>query len=304
MPVRCEPVSRNDWKHNLICYFAGACRAKSHIRPDQKVPHDDGSVFPADSYRPRISHPGGAYQKATPMSEPKNNTNLTIVGMEQHTTVEQGFWFRVTRRPSILGVMLVVVVFSWMLCQASNPAQAFDAEIITLVFAGLLAVPWLIRLVALSIYRSYGYPLPSALQGAAWAILPAMTVLTTILIHQNVPVIVRLKLSEGELISFVRDIQSQKISVGKRVSRPVGLFQVTDVKVQGDYVRFTTGRSGLLGLEIYGLAYCPGNTLPAHKFGTGRYEHLHGPWWMWRDTVPLFGPGSFPTFHIKLDQLF
>jgi len=141
------------------------------------------------------------------------------------------------------------------------------------------------------------------LQWAAWAVLPAMVILTTILIQDNVPVSVRLTLSESELISFVQDSQSQEIPAGRLDLSQVGLFKVKHVRVQGDCVRLTTS-SNILVLERYGLAYCPNGTLPAVKFGSGHYEHLHGPWWIWRDNIPLLGPGSFPTFRLKLDRLF
>jgi hypothetical protein len=41
MPTRYDPVSRNYWKHNLICYFVGVHRAKGRIRQDQNVWHDN-----------------------------------------------------------------------------------------------------------------------------------------------------------------------------------------------------------------------------------------------------------------------
>ena len=39
--MRCDPISNNDWKHDLICYFAGVHRVKGHTLYEDDLLFDD-----------------------------------------------------------------------------------------------------------------------------------------------------------------------------------------------------------------------------------------------------------------------
>ena len=117
-------------------------------------------------------------------------------------------------------------------------------------------------------------------QSWAWTIEPFVLLLSIILPIWQVPLMLRLKLSETALIDYIqveRKVRHpQQLSVHPR--RWVGLFEVRETEIlDGGVVRMITGGAFLDGA---GVVYSPDRQPPTK--GEHNYRHLYGNWWSWQ----------------------
>jgi hypothetical protein len=109
------------------------------------------------------------------------------------------------------------------------------------------------------------------LRWARWAAVPAVVILTAVLVSAGAPLRYGLQLAKPAMAGFAAD----------RDARPpgwVGPYPVDAEHLDGGGARFKVKYS-YLDLDASGFAYSPGG--PPPRIHEDYYEHLHGPWYSW-----------------------
>jgi hypothetical protein len=112
-----------------------------------------------------------------------------------------------------------------------------------------------------------------------WAIEAFAIVSSIGLINWQIPLMLRIKLSEPHLVAYIRSIDRDKLTRRSTnyPSRRVGLFQLRETEpLDNGVVRFITAKDFI---DDAGFVYSP-NRQPPIK-GEDSYRHLYGDWWYW-----------------------
>lgn len=174
---------------------------------------------------------------------------------------------------------LVFVLISFSDAAAHYLVVAFIACVF--VFWGL---SWLVRAIILlvTVLRSRQHQSPQSER--RWKLLHpgielAAMELSLALIFFNIPLGIRLKLSESALTNYVQEVRAGRRSPQHwgDPTRRVGLFDVKETELLGGgIVRVITAEDFI---DHAGLVYSPQQTPPIR--GEDTYRHLYGAWWHW-----------------------
>ena len=109
-----------------------------------------------------------------------------------------------------------------------------------------------------------------------WLVIPAILVLTVLVVGSDIPFLVRFALSRPELDRVAADVMAG----GSTDRTSIGLFPVEYVERTSDGMVFSISGSGLLGSSS--IEYAP-NGPPADAEDFGGVELLGDGWWMWAE---------------------
>lgn len=183
---------------------------------------------------------------------------------------------RLTILFSLFWLVFVLISFS------DAAAHYLVVTFIACIF-GFWGLSWLVRAIILlvTILRSRQHQSPQLER--RWKLLHlgielAAMELSLALIFFNIPLGIRLKLSESALTSYVQEVRAGRRSPQHwgEPTRRVGLFDVKETELLGGgIVRVITAEDFI---DHAGLVYSPQQ--PPIR-GEDTYRHLYGAWWHW-----------------------
>ncbi len=176
-----------------------------------------------------------------------------------------------TRTWGFFFLMLGLLVFA-TLWQGSAPDVEFDVWFALGVIWALLALGWLIYMVARA----------AAARSFAWItwrdwVLPIAIAITGALIDTNVPFNARFQFAEPAMTRDAQRVIANE-SIASRTHR-IGPWEAESIEVHDGGLRFVIPEIGFL--DPVGFAYYPKGT-PTDD-GEDSYTKLSDGWWVWRD---------------------
>ena len=109
-----------------------------------------------------------------------------------------------------------------------------------------------------------------------WLVIPAILVVTVLVVGSDIPFLVRFAMSRPELDRVAADVMAG----GSTDRTSIGLFPVEYVERTTDGMVFSISGSGFLGSSS--IEYAP-NGPPGDAEDFGGVELLGGGWWMWAE---------------------
>ena len=108
-----------------------------------------------------------------------------------------------------------------------------------------------------------------------WLVTPVIVVVSAVAIQLDAPFHPRFRLSEPAMTRFAKRALDEPT---RTPPERIGLYKVGRVETFEGGVRFNVAGAGILDDE--GFAYSPQGPPPSG--GDNSYEHLRGPWYLWR----------------------
>lgn len=191
----------------------------------------------------------------------------TPLAHEPARTME--FWKHPPGWPSAI---TCAVCSLWATWAYSVPGTHFFSSILALWAWAIVCVAWLVRAgVAVLLVRR-------RVISWRWAMTPIAAVVAVLVVTTDASFEVRYRLSRPAMDDVATDVvggQRQATTISR-----IGLWRVERVeRIQGG-MRFLVRGTGFL--DPYGFAFSPTGRPPA--IGEDFYEHLDGPWYVWRES--------------------
>jgi hypothetical protein len=166
--------------------------------------------------------------------------------------------------------LLTAVAALWTLIASSLPAVDFGEAIQRAILWLVIATAWVVLILVRLVVG--GRRSVTRRVVARWA----LALLTQGLVSFEVPLRVRLALSEGALTAVAQQVIANEAGP---IPSSVGLIPVRGAHAVQGGMRFVVGDDFL---DTVGFAYIPAGT-PPEEVETD-YEHLGGPWYVWRES--------------------
>jgi hypothetical protein len=172
--------------------------------------------------------------------------------------------------------LLLAAVGLMSLYAVSVPGGYFSLEIGSIFAWIAIGAIWFCRGIIRYILARY-YRINENAGWLRWSIAPAVLVLVFTLAVCEIPWRATFFFSRPAMERFARRVLAQPS--GATTAQHVGFYQACNAERIPGGMRFRIDRAGFI--DRFGFAYCP--DAPPRAAGNDGYEHLSGPWYIWRE---------------------